>query len=276
MWQQLSKNIIPGIESIEAKTYQRVVKFGEDFGTITITPHPEDNFLMLNTPRQLSKHLLVITEKVKRLFDLRASSEMIEAHLMADPFLARSIEKHSGLRILGAWDGFETAVQIILKHHNSAEYASQKINRIVKRFGERLPLKHKPSCYTLFPTPNQLLGKNLIDVGLQLTEAAAIQNIARALVNHELNWDITTGLTDSIQQLHDIARIDPSTAQLISMRVRGEQNAFPVETSAVQQLYSQLNTPLPDTHSVEHFSEAWAPWRAYAALFLWAESEKSR
>jgi AraC family transcriptional regulator of adaptative response / DNA-3-methyladenine glycosylase II len=60
------------------------------------------------------KNLPAIIARVRRLFDLAADPLAIDAHLSQDPVLAPLVAARPGLRVPGAWDGFELAVRAIL------------------------------------------------------------------------------------------------------------------------------------------------------------------
>ena len=57
--------------------------------------------------------LPAIIVRVRRVFDLAADPDMIGAHLSLDPMLAPLVSARPGLRVPGAWDGFELAVRAI-------------------------------------------------------------------------------------------------------------------------------------------------------------------
>ena len=54
-----------------------------------------------------------IIARVRRVFDLAADPDTIGAHLALDPMLAPLVAARPGLRVPGAWDGFELAVRAI-------------------------------------------------------------------------------------------------------------------------------------------------------------------
>jgi len=48
--------------------------------------------------------------RLRQLFDLSARPDIIAAHLAREPLLAPAIARNPGLRVPGAFDGFELAV----------------------------------------------------------------------------------------------------------------------------------------------------------------------
>jgi 3-methyladenine DNA glycosylase/8-oxoguanine DNA glycosylase len=62
----------------------------------------------------------------------------------------------------------------------------------------------------------------------------------------------------------EVRSIGKWTAQYVAMRALGEPDAFP---SADVGLLRALG--LRSSRELEQRSEAWRPWRAYAAMYLW-------
>ncbi len=61
-----------------------------------------------------SQSIATIVSRVRRVFDLSADPCAIDAHLATDPLLAPLIARRPGLRVPGAWDGFEVAIRAVL------------------------------------------------------------------------------------------------------------------------------------------------------------------
>ena len=58
--------------------------------------------------------LPTIIARVRRVFDLAADPQAVNAQLAEDPILAPLVAARPGLRVPGAWDGFELAVRAVL------------------------------------------------------------------------------------------------------------------------------------------------------------------
>ena len=79
-----------------------------------------------------------IIARVRRVFDLAADPVAIGAHLGADPVLAPLVAARPGLRVPGAWDGFELAVRAILGQQITVAAATRLVGKLVACCGERL------------------------------------------------------------------------------------------------------------------------------------------
>ena len=116
----------------------------------------------------------------------------------------------------------------------------------------------------LFPEPQILADARLADVGLPAVRGETIRALARAVCGGRINF---VGVVDSeafLSRLCEIPGIGKWTAQYVAMRALGEPDAFP---STDLGLLRAMN--LGSAQELERRSEAWKPWRAYAAMYLW-------
>jgi AraC family transcriptional regulator, regulatory protein of adaptative response / DNA-3-methyladenine glycosylase II len=76
-------------------------------------------------------------------------------------------------------------------------------------------------------------------------------------------------LQDTISQLSAIEGMDQDMAHYIAMRALGEPDAFPLEGALISRLGpGEIQT----SERALSMAEGWRPWRAYAAMHLWADS----
>ena len=80
-----------------------------------------------------------IIARVRRVFDLAADPDTIGAHLALDPVLAPLVAARPGLRVPGAWDGFELAVRAIFGQQITVPAATKLLGKLVQAFGDPLP-----------------------------------------------------------------------------------------------------------------------------------------
>ena len=69
--------------------------------------------------------LVHLVSQVRRMFDLDAEPEVIDAHLARDPVLRPLVRAHRGLRVPGAVDPFEIGVRAILGQQISVGHATR-------------------------------------------------------------------------------------------------------------------------------------------------------
>src|SRR5580698_9118991 len=104
-----------------------------------------------------------IIARLRRQFDLAADPLSIAAHLGADPILAPLLKMRPGLRVPGAWDGFELAIRAVLGQQISVAAAIRLAGRLVAAYGE--PLAEPGDLTHVFPTPEALAGADLAALG---------------------------------------------------------------------------------------------------------------
>jgi AraC family transcriptional regulator of adaptative response / DNA-3-methyladenine glycosylase II len=269
LMQYLQARAIPGVESVRNKRYRRVVQTKNAAGIIEVRFVEGSHHLLLNVPPVLSKDLLQISERVRTLFDLRADPTIITGDLKRDEQMAKLIQYYPGLRVPGAWDGFELAVRAILGQQISIKAANTLAGRLVKIYGDPLPAAGNDDLAYLFPGPERLAEATLANMGLMPRRAEAIRTLARAISDGNLFFDTAIGLEKSVEQLTNLPGIGPWTAHYIAMRALSEPDAFPAGDLALRRAAIGSKTTTLTESQLRQRAEVWRPWRAYAAIYLW-------
>ncbi len=269
-FQFVKMRAIPGVEWVNGLEYARTVCFDGKMGVVRIRPLPTKNKLLLNVPINLSAHLLAISEKARRFFDLRADPVEIERHLQQDSLLTTQINLRSGLRVPGAWDGFELAVRAILGQQISVKAATTLSGRVAQTFGEPLPDSTIDQPAYIFPSPARLIEADLGSVGIIRQRAHAIQELAQRVQNGAVLWSTHVGLDEVIESLIAIPGIGRWTANYIAMRALNEPDAFPAGDLILRRIMSEQNSKTISEPQLKEIAEQWRPWRAYAAMQMWA------
>ena len=270
----LALRAIPGVEAVDSECYTRTVQLGETVGVVRVEPVPDAHHLRARVRLARAGSLIHVSERLRSVFDLGADPEAIAEQLAADPLLAPRVQARPGLRVPGAWDGFELMVRAILGQQVSGRGATTLAGRLVERFGTPLPaeLEIEPgSPDRLFPEPQALVSIEPGDVGLTRARAAASRGLARAVVAGEVELESGSGLEASVRRLRALPGIGEWTAQYIAMRAYREPDAFPSGDLGLRKALGGAKGPLPE-RELELRSAAWRPWRAYAALHLWTPS----
>lgn len=257
----------PGVEQIVGDRYYRTVCFGKTAGEICVTHEPNAGELHVRVSSSLGGHLLDVVSGVRRLFDVDARTEDIEAHLKLDPTLRSRVEATAGLRVPGAFDHFETAVMMLVNQHTSAVEASDLVDRIVDKYGKTIETSQTGLTH-IFPTPYTLSVAKLESVGVPTRRSRAIQALAKAVHEGALRLDGSPSLDASIERIRSIADVSATTAHYVAMRVYREADAFPSSNLWLRKALSHngATISIPD---LEARAEAWRPYRSYAAMLLW-------
>jgi len=267
----LEARAIPGIEAVSCGRYARTIAIGGEQGVLIVDPVKE-NCLRATVRFPNLRCLPAIIARVRRVFDLAADPVAIGAHLSQDPILAPLVAARPGLRVPGAWDGFEVAVRAILGQQITVAAATRLAGNLVALHGGKiadsaaleLGLTH------LFPTPLQLAGADLAALGMPKARRAALSSLAAAIVADPLIFGARRSLDEAVSQLRSLPGIGEWTAQYIAMRELREPDAFPAADIGLMRAMEDGSGVRPSPAELLVHAERWRPWRAYAALHLWA------
>jgi len=242
----LGKRALPEVEEVAEESYRRTVRLARQTGVLQATIGSKDLKIRLDLPA--SARLLDAVDRVRRMFDLSADPAAVEQHLSADSVLAPLVASRPGLRIPGAWDGFELAVRAVLGQQVSVAGARTLAARIVERYGDQLGERR------LFPRAESLADAPLEEIGLPRKRAETIREIARR----------------NAEDLGAIKGVGPWTREYVALRL-GDPDAFPASDLVLRKAYSRLAGRDVTAKQLERAAESWRPWRGYAALHLWTE-----
>ncbi len=206
------------------------------------------------------------------MFDLAADPVAIGTHLSRDPLLAPLVAVRPGLRVPGAWDGFELAVRAVLGQQITVSAATRLAGRLVAAFGEPIadPAAREQGLTHMFPTPQQLVLADLAAVGMPNARRMALASLAAAVAADPMLFGPRRSLEDAVAQLRSLAGIGEWTAQYIAMRELREPDAFPATDIGLLRAMRDGRGTRPSPAALRAHAEQWRPWRAYAALHLWA------
>ncbi len=273
----LSRRAIGEVEAVSNGTYFRSVEIDGHRGWIRAEHAAEQNEVIATVSITLAPVLMKVLSRIRRLFDLDANPAVIAEHLSRDNRLAGLVRTVPGLRVPGAWDGFELAVRAILGQQVSVQAAGTLASRLARRFGR--PLE----------TPGQNVSMTNPDAGaLACSSPEEIASIGlplkRAATVHALACKVAGGLRLGpgadpervIDELKAVPGIGEWTAQYIAMRALHWPDAFPAGDLGLLKAFGE-EKPIREA-ALLRMAEAWRPWRAYAAVYLWSSlvPKKSR
>jgi AraC family transcriptional regulator of adaptative response / DNA-3-methyladenine glycosylase II len=260
----LAAHAIPGVEAVTPDAYARLITLGGHHGTVVVTPGgPASLTARIDFPAL--RFVPVIVARLRRIFDLGADPAAIDTVLAADPGLAALVAARPGLRVPGAWNGFELAVRVILGQQVSVAAGGRLAGKLVTLFGTPVETT-VPGLTGLFPTPARLVAEaEVISLHLNMprARAAAIVNLARAAAETPGLLERGEGLESSVRRLCGVTGIGPWTAQCIALFALREPDAFPPRDVGLQRALGLTDRQLMAR------AESWRPWRAYAAMHLW-------
>jgi AraC family transcriptional regulator of adaptative response / DNA-3-methyladenine glycosylase II len=253
----LATRATPGVEAVDRSGYRRTIALGGKAGWMAVTRNPDAPSLLVDVTFPDPNLLLVIVERARRMFDVGADPAAIAEHLGIDRQLRRAWLAHPGLRVPGAWDGFELTVRAILGQQISVRAATTVAGRIAARWGTPVAAG---GLDRLFPTPAQLADAPIEEAGVIGARARSIRALAKAVVDGTLAFD-APGCLDGLRALPGVGEW---TAQYVAMRALNEPDAFLSGDLVLRRMAGDCSARELDARS-----ERWRPWRAYAVLALW-------
>ncbi len=265
----------PGVEAVDASSYARTLSTDAGPGALVVTNSAEGAWLELTLSGPVSRELLAITERVRALFDVAVDPGAIGAHLSGDRLLRGLVRARPGLRVPGAWDGFEVAVRAILGQQVTVAGATTLAGRLARRFGvpvdaEHVPLGLREKLTHLFPTAAVLADAPVEAIGIPRARAHAIRALSGAIASGKLALGGSLGLDEAVRVLTELPGIGPWTAHYIAMRALREPDALPASDLVLRGAIAPGHTVT--AKEVEARAEPWRPWRAYAVMHLWTQA----
>lgn len=265
----LTPRVTPGVEAVDGSTYRRTLEVCGNPGVVEIELGGDAAHLEMVAHLPTFDSIIDDVARIRSMFGLDDDAGAAESHFSADPLLAPLVADHPGLRVIGGWDRFETAVRVIVGQQVSVAGATTITGRIVERCGRPLPgvvlgLTH------LFPTPQQLVELDPDGLGMPGSRVATVRALAAAVVAGEV--DLSTSSEELRRQLLDVRGIGPWTADLISMRATRDPDVCPSGDLGIRHAVAKLldRTDPPSEEEVDEIAEVWRPHRSLAAQHLWA------
>jgi AraC family transcriptional regulator of adaptative response / DNA-3-methyladenine glycosylase II len=267
----LAPRATQGVESVANGCYVRTVAQGGRSGWVHVEPSARRNALRARVSASLTPVLLPVTAKLRALFDLAADPARIEPPLAADPALRALVAKRPGLRVPGAFDGFELLARAILGQQVSVAAATTFAARLGERFGEPLETPW-PELSRLTPSPERVAAARvdaLAAIGITRPRAESLRAAARACAEGTLDLAPGADPEAAREALLVLPGIGPWTADYVLMRAVAWPDAFPHGDLGLRRALA-----IDDAREVLARADAWRPWRAYGALHLWTSLAK--
>jgi AraC family transcriptional regulator, regulatory protein of adaptative response / DNA-3-methyladenine glycosylase II len=259
---------LKGVEWVTESFYSRTVHLDGRKGWIKVTQAKKKNVLLLKFTHSLTPVLPALLSRLRNLFDLDARPDLISRQLRRDKHLALLVKTNPGMRVPGAFNGFEMGLRAIIGQQVTVKAATTIACRIALAFGERIVTPY-PELNRLTPTAARIARASVDDIaklGIFSGRGKSLIALARAQVSGDLSLDNGThhDPDESIERLAALPGIGQWTAHYIAMRALRWPDAFPKEDIAVRNNLGRVTA-----RRAEELSQAWRPWRSYAVLHIW-------
>ena len=165
-----------------------------------------------------------------------------------------------GLRVPGAWDGYETAVRAILGQQVSVARARTIAQLFIDRIGGGT-----------FPSAEVLAAADIANLGaMPGARCDAVRRLAAAVAAADLQLDECQDAEALTTSLTAIKGIGEWTASYIAMRIARDPDTFLPTDWVVRKALA--DAPLGPRHQ----PALWQPWRSYAVMALWYKADTER
>lgn len=271
----LAARAIGGVEHVTEGSYARTVQLGTARGWIRVTRSTSRHALLVEFAHGLAPVLPALLNRVRALFDLDARPDVIARHLARDARLAPAVRANPGLRVPGAFSGFEMGVRAILGQQVTVKAATTIASGLAAALGEPItaPL---PELSRLTPAPARLARASVDEIarlGVIGARARSIIALAEAQASGEccLDGGAPRAPEAAIARLAELPGIGPWTAHYIAMRALRWPDAFPKEDLGVRSALGGVTAK-----EAEALSQRWRPWRSYAVMHAWSLDARGR
>src|SRR5262249_4474898 len=147
--------------------------------------------VLLEFTHTLTPVLPALLGRVRALFDLDARPDVIVKRLGKDPHLAPAVKANPGLRVPGAFSGFEMGLRAMLGQQVTVKAATPIACRFVEAFGEPIATP-VPELTRLTPVPARIAKATIDDIarhGIVAARAKSIIALAKAEGSGDISLD---------------------------------------------------------------------------------------
>ncbi|MGB2571568.1 DNA-3-methyladenine glycosylase 2 family protein [Micromonospora citrea] len=294
----LAVRALPGVEEVRDGTYRRGLRLPHGPAEVALTP--VDGHVCATLHLADMRDLAPAVARCRRLLDLDADPEAVDATLAADPALAPAVRAEPGVRLPRAVDGFEMAVRAIVGQQVSVRSARTTLTRLLQtahptptpdlRPVDQEVLVHEsasPGHEPLdrqdegwgggaqaggglrgFLTAAEVAGLPDAAFGMPGGRRETLRALARAVVDGEIVLDPGGDRQETVRRLLAVPGIGAWTAGYVAMRALGDPDVFLPTDLAVRRGGAALGLP-DDPKTLEPYADRWRPWRSYAVIRLW-------
>jgi AraC family transcriptional regulator, regulatory protein of adaptative response / DNA-3-methyladenine glycosylase II len=256
---RLTGDATPGIEVVDRSRYCRTVELNGCRGLVFV--EDASAHVTADVSASLLPVLMPLLARVRHLLDLNAEPAVIDGHL-ANGGLASLVARRPGLRMPGAFDGFEVAIRELLRRPGRGNDLAE---RLIEALGEPIDTGI-PALTRLTPTADRVANAGaafLTALGIPERRSDAIVSMAAAVADGRLRLEPGADVQTTLRALKQISGIGERSATAIVVRALHWPDAFDANDLSLQRAAG-----ITGSRALLRMAEPWRPWRAYAAAHL--------
>lgn len=207
--------------------------------------------------------LAPLVARARRLFDLDADPQAVDAALAAHPELASLVARVPGIRVPGAADPHEMLVRAMVGQQITVASARTALTALAEALGERTA-----DDGLLFPTMAAIAERGAEVLRGPAVRIRAITTAAAALADGSLPLGVGDDAAEQRARLLTMPGIGPWTADYVRMRVIGDPDVFLPGDVAVRAGAAAAGIPATPA-GIARWAARTAPWRSYLTAHLW-------
>lgn len=248
--------------------YTRSMRLASGAATMTIAPEPAA--VRVTARVEHLADLPSLLTRARRLVDLDADPEAIDAALATHPLLAPAVAGRPGIRIPGALDPVEMVARAILGQQVSVAAGRTAVQRIVTALAVPLPQALAHSGVThLFPQADVMADQVYDLIGGPKARREALVRACAAIASGQVRLDVGATREDFTSELEALRGVGPWTSHYVALRVLGTTDILLTGDSAVRAGAKALGLP-HDSRGLAEAATTLAPWRSYLMMHLWS------
>ncbi len=247
-WQHMlafyRRRAIANVELVEDNSYSRRVTLPHGVAWFKVSCDSKEK-LWLEYDISDPKDLRLLVSQVRRMLDLDADTDLIEAHLNR---IAPGVTSEVGLRIPGVWSAWEAGVRAILGQQVSVTAAINQLNLLVSQANQA---QSRSENQWLFPTPELIKSLDLSFLRMPNARKETLGRFACFIAEHP---------DASPEAWLELKGIGPWTVNYAQLRGLSNPNSFLSGDLVVKKALHRF----PTLHA-----QSASPWGSYATFHLW-------